>query len=57
MKNNKRRVLVLMALVSAAVSLTACDALRGDPNGDDCYINGDYEIRCDDVSEPALQTP
>ncbi len=55
--NNNKRVLVLMALVCSAVSLSACDALRGDPNGDDCHINENYEIRCEGTGEPGLQTP
>ncbi len=56
MTMKRKQICAVLAFVAGVVSLSGCDALFGDPNGGDCHINADYEIRCEGDG-PGLQTP
>ena len=48
---------ILLALVGT-LGLTACDALQGPNDQDNCHINDSYEVQCDVVGDNgSLETP
>lgn len=54
---NKKRILSMAAALCSLVSLTACDALMGDPNGGDCHIDSEYRINCASAGDGVLHEP
>ncbi|MGH1342001.1 MAG: hypothetical protein ACRBN8_10645 [Nannocystales bacterium] len=56
MMMKRKQISAVLAFVACVVSLSGCEAMFGDQVGDDCYVNADYEIRCE-RDGPGLQTP
>ena len=52
---NKKRLFSVVAVLCSLVSLTACDALMGDPNGGDCHIDSEYRIDCSSPDLPVFR--
>ena len=54
---DRKRRFSMAAALCCLVSLTACDALMGDPNGGDCYIDSEYRIDCGADDLPQFHEP